>query len=224
MAAWSEVLVTAFLLQLLALPGEKGQLVIAGLATRYNPYHVVAGAVTAFGGWTILEIVLGEALKAAFPQLYLDALTATMFVAFAGIILYSHHRYDGSGAFEPDVPDEPDEPVTTDGDATRVDLEETGSRAGGYVTAFSAMGFAEFGDKTQLVTIGLAVQYGAHPAIWIGEMLAIVPVSLMTALVFHRAARLLDRTWFHYTAAAMFLLFAADIGAEYAFGVSVLPI
>jgi putative Ca2+/H+ antiporter (TMEM165/GDT1 family) len=63
MAAWSEVVVTAFLLQLLVLPGEKGQFVIAGLATRYDPYWVVAGAATAFGGWTVVEILLGEALQ-----------------------------------------------------------------------------------------------------------------------------------------------------------------
>jgi hypothetical protein len=53
----------------------------------------------------------------------------------------------------------------------------------GFISAFSLMLFGEFGDKTQLVTISLAVQYGAHPAIWVGEMLAIVPVSLVTQLL-----------------------------------------
>ena len=221
MAGWMEVLTTAFLLQLLALPGEKGQFVIAGLSTRYNPYWVVAGATTAFGGWTIVEILLGEALKNALPEVYLDAITAGLFVVFAGLILYSLHR-------ESDTDDRP---------ATRSDGGSTGAepgdgvaddgpieQAGGYLTALSVMGVAEFGDKTQLVTISLAVQYGAHPGIWVGEMLAIVPVSLLTALLFHRGSRHFDNGWFHYAAALVFLLFAADIASGYVFGVSVLPI
>jgi putative Ca2+/H+ antiporter (TMEM165/GDT1 family) len=82
----------------------------------------------------------------------------------------------------------------------------------------------EFGDKTQLVTIGLAVQYGASPAIWLGEMLAIIPVSLTTALVFHRTADRLQTAWLHRLAAGIFLLFALDIVASYTLGVSVLPL
>jgi putative Ca2+/H+ antiporter (TMEM165/GDT1 family) len=218
MAAWSEVVVTAFLLQLLVLPGEKGQFVIAGLATRYDPYWVVAGAATAFGGWTVVEILLGEALQNALPEVYLDTITAGLFVAFAAIILYSLDRDD-------DTP----ERVQTETDSDRnaaVPADDGGvaEQAGGYLTAFSVMAVAEFGDKTQLVTIGLAVQYGAHPGIWVGEMLAIVPVSLFTAVVFHRGSRRLDSPWIYYAAAAVFLLFAADIVSGYVFGFSVLPI
>ncbi|MCY4730278.1 TMEM165/GDT1 family protein [Natronomonas gomsonensis] len=218
MAGWIEVLTTAFLLQLLALPGEKGQFVIAGLSTRYNPYWVVAGAATAFGGWTALEILLGEALKNALPEMYLDAITAGLFVVFAGLILYSLHRDGDSG----------DPVARTDGgppgDGPGLDDEGVVEQAGGYLTALSVMGVAEFGDKTQLVTISLAVQYGIHPGIWVGEMLAIVPVSLLTALVFHRGSQRFDSGWFHYAAVVVFLLFAADIVSGYVFGFSVLPI
>lgn len=249
MAPWVEVLGTAFLLQLLALPGEKGQLVIAALATRYDPYRVVAGAATAFGGWTAVELLVGEALTDALPTVYLDALTAILFVGFAAMILYSQYRGDegsilgaddgtDAGAGEGELGDggerlagAPEEPPVagrpTDGgdlDGETVELGASGEHEGGYVAALSAMGVAEFGDKTQLVTIGLAVQYGAHPAIWVGEMLAIVPVSLLVALLFNRTARLLNRAWVHYAAAATFLLFAVDIAAGYAVGVSLLPL
>lgn len=221
MAGWIEVVTTAFLLQLLALPGEKGQFVIAGLSTRYNPYWVVAGAATAFGGWTALEILLGEALKGALPEVYLDAITAGLFVVFAGLILYSLHRESDSGAPATHTDGGPLGDAPDDGSA---DDEGTFEQAGGYLTALSVMGVAEFGDKTQLVTISLAVQYGAHPGIWVGEMLAIVPVSLLTALVFHRGSRRFDSGWFHYAAVVVFLLFAADIVSGYVFGFSVLPI
>jgi len=80
---------TAGILQLTALPGEKGQLVIAGLATRYNPYMVVAGASTAFGGWTVIEILFGNALKGALPEVYLDSITASLFFIFGAWLLYT---------------------------------------------------------------------------------------------------------------------------------------
>src|SRR6056297_1138172 len=89
MSGFVEIVWIAFVAQLLALPGEKGQLVIASLATRYNPYMVVAGAATAFGGWTAIEILLGSAIEGALPAAYLDAITAGLFVVFAVWILYA---------------------------------------------------------------------------------------------------------------------------------------
>lgn len=89
MVGWLDILGTAFVLQLLALHGEKGQLVIAALATKYDPYVAVAGAATAFGGWTVLEILLGNALKGGLPEVFLDGLTAVLFFIFAAWILYT---------------------------------------------------------------------------------------------------------------------------------------
>jgi len=216
MASWVEVLGTAFLLQLLALPGEKGQLVVAALATRYDPYRVVAGAVTAFAGWTVVEILVGEALTDALPESYLDLITAALFVGFAAVILYSQ--------FSEGQPVIGEESRSDGGSVAAADAGGGTDESGGFLQALSAMGVAEFGDKTQLVTVGLAVQYGARPAIWVGEMLAIVPVTLFVALLFDRTARLLNRAWVHYVAAATFLLFAADIALGYAVGVSPLPL
>ena len=217
---WVEVFVTAFTLQLLALPGEKGQLVIAGLATTYNPYLVVAGAATAFGGWTFLEILLGRALKGALPVVYLDVATAGLFVLFAVWILYDGTVLSGAAGETGSGGADFRDAAMTDGsrgDATLVSSWE------GYLSSFSAMAVAEFGDKTQLITISLAATYGAHPAIWLGEMAAIVPVSTLTAVTFARTTHYLNLTWIRRGAAAMFLLFASDIASKYLLGVSFLP-
>ncbi|ERH08081.1 MAG: putative membrane protein [Halonotius sp. J07HN4] len=203
---------TAFLLQLTALPGEKGQLVIAGLATRYNPYMVVAGAATAFGGWTAIEILLGNALKGALPEVYLDIITAALFFIFAAWLLYT--TVDGV-----DTPE-----IASEGSRLAAIQSRLPARLHGFLPSFWLMVFGEFGDKTQLVTIGLAVQYGATPAIWLGEMLAIVPVSLATALFFSKTAHRLDQAWFHRVAAGIFILFGLDIVASYTIGRSFLPI
>jgi putative Ca2+/H+ antiporter (TMEM165/GDT1 family) len=223
MATFLEILVAAATLQLLVLPGEKVQMIIAGLSTKYRPATVVAGAGVAFGGWTALEVAFGEAVKGALPAVYLDAITGGLFVVFAVLLANSARTLDGES-----------ERLLADGGAVgstaglldRLDARLP-DRFEGFVPAFSASAFGEFGDKTQVVTIGLAVQYGASPAIWLGEMLAIIPVSLLTAFVFNRGAHRLrpdQRRYVLYGAAVLFLLFAADVAAGYWFGVSVTPI
>ncbi|NHX37636.1 MULTISPECIES: TMEM165/GDT1 family protein [Halolamina] len=217
MVGWLDILISAFVLQLLALPGEKGQIVIAALATKYNPYMVVAGAATAFGGWTVLEILLGNALKGALPEVFLDGLTAALFFVFGAWILYTSQL-----DFEEDTDDEQ---LLTDGSPEVVDeaTDVVPSRFAGFFPSFSLMVFGEFGDKTQLITIGLAVQYGAHPAIWFGEMLAIIPVSFVTALFFSRSSAYINTKWVRYVSASLFTLFGLDIVSKYLFGIQFLP-
>lgn len=87
------------------------------------------------------------------------------------------------------------------------DLSES---LGGFVPIFLLMAAGEFGDKTHLVTIGLAAQYGATSAIWVGEMVAIIPVSLANAFFFHRFAHRVDVRKAHLLGVALFAFFAFD--------------
>jgi putative Ca2+/H+ antiporter (TMEM165/GDT1 family) len=207
---WVEILAVAFVAQLAVLPGEKVQFIIAGLSTRYNPLVVVAAAGSAFAGWTALELLFGQALQRVFPPLVLDAITAGLFVLFA-VLLYR----SAPGAGERPVAERA--AAETDGGtvAPTVDLpfgfelSEDG-RLGAFLPIFAMMAAGEFGDKTQLVTIGLAAQYGAHPAIWAGEMLAIIPVSLANAFFFHRFSHRFDARKAHFAGAALFAFFGLD--------------
>jgi putative Ca2+/H+ antiporter (TMEM165/GDT1 family) len=205
---WLEVAIVAFGAQLAVLPGEKVQFIIAGLSTRYRPALVVAAAGSAFAGWTAVEILVGNALRGALPGLYLDLLTAGLFLLF-GVMLYrSAPQSDGADG----SPAETDGGVT--GDLTERDIAVFGQQlpapVATFVGIFSLMAVGEVGDKTQLITISLAIQYGATPAIWAGEMLAILPVSIANAVFFHRFAQGLDLRRAHYAAAAIFTFFALD--------------
>jgi putative Ca2+/H+ antiporter (TMEM165/GDT1 family) len=203
---WLEVALIAFGAQLAVLPGEKVQFIIAGLSTRFDPWIVVGAAGSAFAGWTVLEIWAGRALEGALPPVVLDTITAVLFLVFA-VLLY-RSAPDGSGV---------EDPTATDGgmagvvDDVTVFGREVPNALGGFVPIFVLMVTGEFGDKTQLVTIGLAVQYAAHPsAIWVGEMLAIIPVSIANALFFYRFSHLFDVRKAHYAGAALFALFGLD--------------
>jgi len=205
MVGFFEILLVAAAAQLAVLPGEKVQFIIAGLSTRYNPYVVVAAAGSAFAGWTALEILFGNAVRNALPGLYLDLISAGLFLLF-GVMLYRSAPESGTA------------PTATDGGYTDFangrDLSVAGHElpdsVATFLGIFSMMAVGEFGDKTQIVTIGLAIQYGATPAIWAGEMLVIIPVSLANALFFHRFSHRFDLRKAHYAGAAIFLFFALD--------------
>jgi putative Ca2+/H+ antiporter (TMEM165/GDT1 family) len=210
-----EILVIAAVAQLAVLPGEKVQFIIAGLSTRYDPLVVVGAAGSAFAGWTALEILLGETIQRVLPAIVLDGITAGLFFLFAVLLVRSapgRAETDG-GVSESAAP-----AVDAEFDLLGRTVE---GPIGRFLAIFAMMAAGEFGDKTQLVTIGLAVQYGATPAIWLGEMLVIIPVSLANAYLFHRFAGRIDLRLAHYSGAVVFAFFGADTVLSIATGVSV---
>ncbi|MFC3478644.1 TMEM165/GDT1 family protein [Halobacterium litoreum] len=217
MSTFLEIAGVAFAAQLAVLPGEKVQFIIAGLSTEYDPKVVVAAAGSAFAIWTAVEIAVGSALKRAIPGVYLDVATAVLFVAFGVLLLRSMPAADADG------------PMTSDGGVLALDgrfgdsswFGRLPNYLGGFVPIFAMMFFGEFGDKTQIITIGLAADYGATPAIWVGEMAAIIPVSILNAMFFSRFAGAFDARRAHLGSAALFFFFAFDTALSVAFGVSV---
>ena len=213
MAPFLEVVVVAFAYQLAVLPGEKVQFIIAGLSTHFHPLLVVAAAGSAFAGWTALEILFGELLTQVLPGILLDAVTAGLFLLFAVLLVRSAPDADrdfgaesGSSVADPGV---------------AFGGWELDDRFGAFLPIFAMMAAGEFGDKTQLVTIGLAAQYGAHPGIWVGEMLAIIPVSLANAYLFHHVIGRVNLRRAHFAGAALFLFFGLDTLLSMAIGISV---
>jgi len=221
-----EIVVIAAIAQLTVLPGEKVQFIIAGLSTRFDPLMIVGAAGTAFAGWTVVEILFGRALQTALPGFVLDGITAALFLMFAVLLVRSAPGPEAPAA---------ESGAHTDGGlvgARIADIDPefdvlghtVGGRVGEFLTIFAMMAAGEFGDKTQLVTIGLAAQYGASPAIWLGEMLVIIPVSLANAYFFHTFSHRFDIRKAHYAGAALFAFFGIDTvlglatGGEAVFG------
>jgi putative Ca2+/H+ antiporter (TMEM165/GDT1 family) len=214
MAPFLEVVAIAFGYQLAVLPGEKVQLIIASLSTRFHPLIVVAAAGSAFAGWTALEILFGELLQQLLPGVVLDGITAGLFLLFAVLLVRSAPAGRGQAETDGGVAEREDVDLTVMG-------RDLTDRYGAFLPIFAMMAAGEFGDKTQLVTIGLAAQYGAHPGIWVGEMLAIIPVSLANAYLFHHLVGRFDVRKAHLAGAAIFLFFGVDTIQSIVTGVSV---
>jgi putative Ca2+/H+ antiporter (TMEM165/GDT1 family) len=212
------VLVVAFSAQLAVLPGEKVQFIIAGLATRYHPLLVVSAAGAAFAGWTALEVTFGALLQQTLSGTVLDLLTAAMFGLFAVLLWHSAPASGQTG-------------TRTDGGAfaggeLNVEIpfvdRQVPNVLGGFLPIFVMMVAGEFGDKTQLITITLAGNYPAHSsAIWLGEMLAIIPVSLANAYFFDRFSGRFDARKAHLVGATLFAFFALDTVLGLVVGVSI---
>jgi len=215
MSSFVEIMIIAAAAQLAVLPGEKVQFLIAGLSTRYHPVIVVSAAGTAFAGWTALEIAFGNALIGLFPPVVLDLFTAGLFLVFAVLLFRS-------------VPEAGSHDLETDGSGIAAVEEyqlpvvgEVPGALGQWLPIFGMMAAGEFGDKTQLITISLAVQYGATSAIWFGEMFVIIPISIANALFFYRFSHRFDARKAHFLGAAIFAFFGLDTLLAVTTGVSV---
>ncbi|KDS91674.1 hypothetical protein FK85_20790 [Halorubrum saccharovorum] len=234
MTPYPEIVAVAFVAQLAVLPGEKVQFMIAALSTRYDPKVVVAAAGSAFAGWTAVEIAFGQALQSALPGVVLDAVTAALFFVFAYLLYRSmpdrepERSASDDGDSDPGAAESESDPEPSDATLAALDsvtlpgpLDRYAGSFGGFLPIFVLTATGEFGDKTQLVTIGLAVQYGATSAIWLGEMLAIIPISLANAYFFHTFAHRFDMRRAHLASAVLFAFFGIDTVLSIATGFSV---
>lgn len=207
-----EILITAFTLQLLALPGEKGQLIISALSTKYKPVPVAVGASTAFGLWTVVEILVGKELKDYFSESFVEGAMAVLLLLFAVLILYEVRV------------GEDNEKKIEDNKYYSTISEKIPDRFEGGVMAFIIMVFGEFGDKTQIITLSLAAKYGASWQIWAGEMLAIIPVTLANAFLVSKFTEKYDSEKLKYIAVILLVLFSIDIFLSQAIGFSIIPL
>ncbi len=130
MTSFLEIFAVAAIAQLTVLPGEKVQFIIAGLSTRFKPLLVVAAAGTAFAGWTVLEILFGQALQQVLPGVILDGITASLFLLFAVWLVRS-------------APDGPDISVESD---TQTDGGVVGTRIADIDREFEAFGYTVGGQ------------------------------------------------------------------------------
>ena len=63
------------------------------------------------------------------------------------------------------------------------------TRNTGFWTAFSLIGVAELGDKTQIAAIGLTAEFGTPVLIFLGFIISLLLLSLATAVLGERASK-----------------------------------
>ena len=140
--------------------GDKSQLLILAFATRYPALPVIAGLVVAAAFIQGVSVLVGAAVGAVLPG-QLVGLAAGL--AFLGVAAWTLRGED----------DDPTEEAPRGGRLAGIGLAAT-------VAATFVIG--ELGDKTMLVTFGLAATQGAL-ATWIGSTIGEVAANLVAVVV-----------------------------------------
>jgi Ca2+/H+ antiporter, TMEM165/GDT1 family len=161
------VIVTAFLLIVPVELPDKTFVATLVLATRYRPLLVWIGVGTAFAVQTLVAVTLGRAI-AALPHKPVTAVAAALFLV-GGVILLGGAR-------------------TADEEEAETEREFEGKAAAGITglraltTSFVVLFVAEWGDLSQLLTVGLVVR-GGHPvSVFVGAWAGLLLVSAVGAV------------------------------------------
>ncbi|MBN2798247.1 MAG: TMEM165/GDT1 family protein [Deltaproteobacteria bacterium] len=144
--------------------GDKSQLVLLTLATRYSAAPVLLGAVAAFAVLNAVAAVFGGVLSAAVDPLWVDLGAGLLFLFFGLSALLRPPQEEEEGGARPKL---------------RSPL----------LLAFAMVFVAELGDKTQFTVAGLASITTPLDA-WIGATLGL---ALTTALVTLTSRSLVER-------------------------------
>lgn len=146
--------------------GDKSQLLILAWATRYPAVPVIVGLVIAAALIQGVSVLVGASLGALLPGRSVAIVAGLAFLAVAAWTL--------RGA-DDDEDDEADASSAIEGRRRRTGLALVAAVAGTFV-------LGELGDKTMLVTFGLAASQGAL-ATWVGSTLGEVAANLVAVVV-----------------------------------------
>jgi len=166
------------------------------LSTRYRPLPVWLGIGAAFAVQCLIAVTAGH-FASLLPESVLNALTAVIFAVGAVVLVTTAPRTQAERQ-------EREEDVTASGART------SGWRAAG--AAFAVLFVAEWGDLSQLLTIGLVARYQDPVSVFVGAWGALLVVSGLAVLSGRFLLRHLRLTLVHYVAAVVcsgFALYSA---------------
>lgn len=172
--------IASFLLITLAEMGDKSQLLALAFATKYNPYKVLSAIFLATLINHTIAVFFGQFLTTIIPIHIISFIAALSFIGF-GLWTIRGDKLEGEDKKE--------------------------SKYGPFVTVAVAFFLAEMGDKTQLATISLAVEYPSFISILMGTTLGMVAgdaIGIIIGIVLSK--RIPEKTikWF---SAGIFVLF-----------------
>ena len=150
--------ITSFFIISAAELGDKPQLLILGLATKYNPIKVIAAVSLASGTLMAIAVVFGGIVNQFIPDVYLQIIAGLLFIGFGVWTLYE------KGKEEEEI------------------LLDRGNK-NEFLIVFSAFFIAELGDKTQIATLALSAQYGAPFKVWLGATLGMIFINALALIV-----------------------------------------
>jgi Ca2+/H+ antiporter, TMEM165/GDT1 family len=180
--------------------GDKTQLLALGFGARYSLRRVAVGLALGYGAASMIAVVVGGALGAAFPQRPIEIIGGIVFIAFA--ILAVRRDEDGSdgdrGGDEDHIRDK--------GGGAPKSIVTSIAKSSIVVSIGLTILVAEMGDKTQIATATLAAR--SNPVgTWIGATLGEVASGLVGAVAGNFIGDRISPTRLRWISALLFAAF-----------------
>ncbi len=181
-------LLTTFSLIALAEFGDKTQLAVIALSTRYDRIKVFTGVILAFALVTGLGVVVGGVLYQFIPQDIIRILAGLLFLAFGILTLSSKESCE---------------------------TEDATPLGNPLFSTFGMIALAEMGDKTQISVITLVAKYDSPHLVFAGSLLALGLISLIGIFLGKKLCEIVPLSKIKLGASALFILFGIMFLAGY---------
>src|SRR5215470_1754352 len=168
------------------------------LATRYRPWPVWLGVITAFGVQTAVAVLAGR-LITLLPAAPVRLVAAGLFAVGAVLLVRSARR---AGVEEQEQEQKFERRLSRDQQERRNFLRAAGA-------SFLVLFAAEWGDLSQLLTVGLVAR-GGHPvAVFIGSWAGLAVISAAAVVLGRVLLRYISLALLQYAGAAVCIVLAA---------------
>jgi Ca2+/H+ antiporter, TMEM165/GDT1 family len=180
---WLTIFLTVFGVVFLVELPDKTALATVVLATRHRPFPIFAGVALAFVIQTVVAVFAGS-LFAFLPHQLVHAGAGVLFIGMAVVVAWrtKRKRIAEARGLQPD---------------------ERNAQRRPFVTAFSMIMLAEWGDLSQLATAAFQAQYKQAALVFVSAILALWAVSALAVTIGNRAGALLPERPVQYAAAAL---------------------
>jgi len=171
---------TTFMFVFLAEIGDKTQLLALAFATKFKPQKVLLAIFLATAINHTLAVAAGKLLTVLIPLDVIKGIAALSFIGFGLWGLRPEHL---------------------EGEERKV------SKFGPLLTVGIAFFLAEMGDKTQLATISLAIEYSNVYFVLMGTVLGMVAADALAIIVGIFLHKRIPEKMIRYFAAIIFIIF-----------------
>ncbi len=152
-----EPLVALFILVTIAELGDKTQIAVITLSSKFRALSVFLGAMLAFLLTTGIAVAVGDTLTLVLPTFWIRIVAATIFLIFGAYTVISRRE------------------------ETQVKTEEEARNA--LLSSFSLITLMELGDKTQFAVIALSAEYRSAFLVYLGVMMAFIAITGLGATI-----------------------------------------
>jgi len=182
---WLTLFATVFAVVFLVELPDKTALTTVVLATRYKPLPVFLGVALAFVIQSLVAVFAGS-LIAFLPHQAVRIGAGLLFIILAGVVVWRTRRQ-----------------ATAEKEGR---LPEDRGRGRPFLTAFSMILVAEWGDLSQLATVAFQARYNQAVLIFTSATLACWAVTALAVGIGNRLGSLLPERPVQYAAAALMVI------------------